>query len=67
MTLNQIDILKKMKTRLLTVFKTCPEILMTQKMMVFTNDLGNEKANVSSANANDNDFKPEPSYKSNDK
>jgi hypothetical protein len=47
LSLNQIDMLKKMKTRWVTVFKTCPEILMTQKMMVFTNDLGSESKPIS--------------------
>ena len=46
LSLNQIDLLKKMKTRWVTVFKTCPEILMTQKMMVFTNDLGSDSKPV---------------------
>ena len=54
-----------MKTRWVTVFKTCPEVLMTQEMIVFTNDLGNMKKSADSNN--DDSIIEEPIYKSNDK
>jgi hypothetical protein len=69
MTMNQIELLKKMKTRWVTVFKTCPEILMTQESMVFTNDLGSDKT---AATKDDNldggcaDVEPTKKLKSND-
>jgi hypothetical protein len=63
LTLKQIDALKKMKTRWVTVFKTCPEVLLTQKMIAFTNDFGNDNIK----NNNDkNEVAPEPKLKAND-
>jgi hypothetical protein len=64
LTLKQIEALKKTKTRWVTVFKTCPEVMMTQKMMVFTNDYGKEKP---TDEKNDDEKNIEPKMKSNDK
>jgi hypothetical protein len=42
LTMKQIDALKKLKSRWVTCFKTCPEVLLTQKMIAFTNDFAND-------------------------
>jgi hypothetical protein len=65
LTMKQIEALKNKKTRWVTVFKTCPEVLLTQKMIVFTNDFGNDDKN----DKNDDvasEPKQKPRLKSND-
>jgi hypothetical protein len=64
LTIKQIDALKKTKTRWVTVFKTCPEVMMTQKMIVFTNDYGKEKQ---TGGQNNDEIVVEPKIKSNDR